>query len=286
MSENITTLDRAEQIRQELRDGRRNKGADSPAERASQDAGGNGQIDGSQLQILPGESKRADQADRGDNDSHRGDNDSQRSAEAQPERVRRAARRLSESHKRADDPVSSTTAASSRTIGRLEANEPIPSRLPESLVTTQEDAKRGRGRPPTKKPDEQPRETPITRISKGFKEGKVLTRKEADEIKEAFIDALRDDFKYLDEALWWYSHDSSEPQIWGDLDDEEIEIIARVLLRRGERSPAAATLVRNVIDASDYVNVAVITVPRTIKTMQQLNKRPPKQKKTKNENTH
>lgn len=275
-NENVVPTDRVEQVRQELRNGRRDtKATLSNGEDATTDRTEHGSI----LQVLPGEGQRVNGPDRGNGDT-------QRSAEEESERVRRANRRLGENNSRANDPVSATTNANQRTVGRLEASEPIPSRLPDFVG--EPEPKRGRGRPRKEVTEAQEeRETPFSRLAGAakeqkakFTEGKPLSKKEVEELREPFIEALKDDFKYLDEAIWWYSHDKSEPQIWSDLDDEEIEVIARVMLRRAERSPAAATLVRNIVDASDYVNVAVITVPRTIKTMQQLNKRPKKKGET------
>jgi hypothetical protein len=65
------------------------------------------------------------------------------------------------------------------------------------------------------------------------------------------------------------------------MDEEEIETLARMMLRRGQRSPAAANAVRNIVDGADYIDTAVIMVPRVIKTMQQVNKRPRAEKKGK-----
>lgn len=263
------TLDRVETVRQELRDGRRTS---QTAKSDVKDAGNNATQHGSQLKVLPGKSSGAGQADRNKH-SVPG------SVEEKSVRERSADRRLSENNSRANDPVSSTTTANTRTVGALTADEPIPSRLPELPGTAE---KRGPGRP-RKEPDE---ESAFAKFKAPFKEGKVLSKKEVEELREPFMGALRDDFKYLDEALWWWSHDGSEPQIWSDLDNEEIEVIARTMLRRGERSPAAALAVRNIVDGSDYINTAVIMVPRLIKTAQQVNKRPRKEKGKRREDTH
>ena len=102
----------------------------------------------------------------------------------------------------------------------------------------------------------------------------ALTGKEAAELREPFLSALRDDMGYLDKGLWWYSHDETQPQIWSDMADEELEIIANVLLRRAQRDPATAHFVRNVVEMSENISLLMVVGPRLLKTGQQLGKRP------------
>ena len=102
----------------------------------------------------------------------------------------------------------------------------------------------------------------------------ALTGKEAAELREPFLSALRDDMGYLDKGLWWYSKDASQPQIWSDMADEELEIIANVLLRRAQRDPATAHFVRNVVEMSENMSLLMVVGPRLLKTGQQLGKRP------------
>ena len=106
------------------------------------------------------------------------------------------------------------------------------------------------------------------------KDGTVLSKREAEELEDPFKAALKDDCKYADQFLWWYSKDASQPQIWSDMDNEEIDTLATVLLKRAQRSAATAAFVRNVVDGADYISTAVILVPRVMKTTTQLSKRP------------
>jgi hypothetical protein len=255
-------VDKVTALREELRNGRR---ASQTGSTHVENTGDRNAESGSVLQIVPG--SRGQDSSQGSSNGSAG-----RSVEEKSLRERSADRRLSESNSRANDPLSGTTAANARSAGRLVAEDPIPSRLPEPQVIEE---KRGRGRPP-KEPDAQP-----VKIPHPGKVGSALSKKEVEDLKEPLMAALRDDCQYLDEFLWWYSKDPEKPQIWSDLDDEEIEVLTRMLLRRGERSPVAANAVRNIVDGADYISTAVIMVPRMIKTMQQTTKRPPRVKREK-----
>ncbi len=144
--------------------------------------------------------------------------------------------------------------------------------------------KRGPGRPrkePLDGETDQPKEK---RGFLGFggakkKEGKTLSAKDVEELREPLRAALRDDATYADQLLWWYSQDASKPQVWSNMDDEEIAILADLMLRRAQRSPQAAELVNQVIDGADYFSALVITIPRAIQTAQQMAKRPKKAKR-------
>ncbi len=111
------------------------------------------------------------------------------------------------------------------------------------------------------------------------KEGKVLSDKEVERLREPLRSALRDDATYGDQALWEYSKDPTKPQIWSNLDDEEIGLYVEMFLRRGQRSPQAAEFVYNVIDGADYFSIFVITIPRIIQSIEQARKRPKKPKR-------
>lgn len=109
--------------------------------------------------------------------------------------------------------------------------------------------------------------------------GGALSGREADELREPFIAALKDDMGYLDKGLWWYSKDETQPQIWSDMSNKEIELIADVLLRRGQRDPGTAHFIRNVVEMSENLSLLMIVGPRLILTGQQLGKRPKKERK-------
>lgn len=269
--EDIST--RAARIREEMRNGRRDTKTAIPT---SQDARNSDSPVGGNLKVLSREGERTEPGDRQHYGAYRG-------IEAKPVGERQSDRRSGTDYGATEGDVSSI-----RRSGRLVASEPIPSRMPD--ITTVDNVidlpvKRGRGRPRKHPlPDGQTQQkqeqetTQKKRFFKGSKEGEVLSELEAERLKEPLCAAIKDDCKYLDEALWWYSHDAAQPQIWSDLDREEIETLATVLLKRGQRNAATANFVRNVVDSSDYINTAIILVPRFIKTTQQVAKRPRKQR--------
>ncbi len=146
--------------------------------------------------------------------------------------------------------------------------------------------KRGRGRPRKIVDEPEPEEKEKKGIL-GFGADKpktragALTGKEAAELREPFLMSLRDNAGYLDKGLWWYSKDETQPQIWSDLANEEIEVIANVLMRRAQRDPGTAQFVRNMVEMSENISLLMIVGPRLIKTGKQLGKRPKRERKRK-----
>ncbi len=53
------------------------------------------------------------------------------------------------------------------------------------------------------------------------------------------------------------------------------------MLRRAQRSAAAATMVNAIVNSEDYISALVITVPRTIKMVDTLARAPKKPKRRK-----
>ena len=96
--------------------------------------------------------------------------------------------------------------------------------------------------------------------------GKTLSQKEASDLSEPLIAALMSDFEYLDKGLWLYSMSQDEQPIWSDMAREEVEVLANIMLKRGQRSPEAAAAVRAIVDSDVYIQVGAITIPRVLKT--------------------
>jgi hypothetical protein len=101
-----------------------------------------------------------------------------------------------------------------------------------------------------------------------MKNGRTLTIKEAEELTEPLIAALLSDFEYLDKGIWLYSMSQDQRPIWSDMAREEVEVLASIMLKRGQRSPEAASAVRAIVDSDIYIQVGAITIPRAIKTYQ------------------
>lgn len=110
--------------------------------------------------------------------------------------------------------------------------------------------------------------------------GGVLSAREAVELREPYIAALRDNALSMDKGLWWFSQDASEPQIWSNLADAELAIIANVSLRRGQQNPAIANFVRSTVEMSEDISLFVIAGPRLIQSGQQMGKRPKRARKS------
>lgn len=110
-------------------------------------------------------------------------------------------------------------------------------------------------------------------------EGRVLSEREAKELYEPLIEAIKDDFHYLDELLWLRCPQLDQRDIWGDVDDEETATLTKLLLKRGQKSPATAAVVRGMIDSHDYVVVGALFVPRIQATVKALREAPPRPKR-------
>ena len=231
-----------------------------------------------------------------------------RSAKEKPERVRSATGRFSKRDRSSDESLSPVTAepaaTAERTIGRLETDEPIKPRLIDPDKPPEGHFREGQGEPPPEKrgPGRPRKDTPtvasvppIPKPAAPVKDNKlpwvgrgaVLTEKEAEALAEPFTAALEDDFRHLDEYLWARQKavapspdDWIERPIWSDLDTEEVETLTRVILKRAKRSPAAAAVVRTVVDSQDYVETAVIVLPRAKRTLDvvRATRRPPKKR--------
>lgn len=176
-----------------------------------------------------------------------------------------------------EDIRSSTGSSKRRTVGNLETIEPIPPRTFE--IDSEREAKvevgqaegttqaRKRGRP-IKQGDSKPilqikQIGPIEREPRKFFTGKVLSKTEAEEIKESFIRSLSDELGIVDKALWRIAGDDDLQQpIWSDMTEKELDTIANIVLRLGQKSPVVATMARTSIDADDYITAGLIVGPR------------------------
>ncbi len=102
----------------------------------------------------------------------------------------------------------------------------------------------------------------------------VLSQKEAQELYEPLREAIKSEFHVIDEALWLRCPQIDGRDIWGNVDDDETEALASLLLKRGQRNAATAAVVRGMIDASDYIVVGAMFVPRIQQTVMALRETP------------
>jgi len=106
-----------------------------------------------------------------------------------------------------------------------------------------------------------------------FKQG-VLSKEEAEELYEPLVAALGDMFGYADKGLWGLCPQLDERPIWSNTTPREDQALAKMLLKRGQKSPAAALIVRETVNSADYVLVGMMIGPRAIETLQALRERP------------
>lgn len=139
---------------------------------------------------------------------------------------------------------------------------------------------------------EQPAPRPVDQIRDlipKMPKGKTLTAKEAQDLAEPFLSALENDFHTLDTYLWsrqkLAGKDTDEQPVWSDLDEEECQALTAILLKWGQKNAGVATVVRSVVDMSDYVVVGTIFVPRIKRTVEIMREtRIPRQRRGQNAN--
>ena len=161
----------------------------------------------------------------------------------------------------------------------------------EKPVVPAPEPKRGRGRPPKERPPIQAQPTPEPpkpsaikeAIDKGlpwFREHDVLSEKEAEALYEPLKAALADYFDYADAYIWHREqHSRADEPIWSNADDDDLNAMVRLMLKRGKRSPAAATVARAIVNSDDYVTTAVFFLPRMVETRQRLRAAPKREKR-------
>lgn len=101
-----------------------------------------------------------------------------------------------------------------------------------------------------------------------IKEGTTIGVGEAKALEIPLKEAIKDFAKYTDQALWKRVGNGFDRPVWSDMDEEELSMLVKVLLKSGQRSPAMAKVVRNVLSSHDYVALYMILGPRTITTAQ------------------
>lgn len=130
----------------------------------------------------------------------------------------------------------------------------------------------------------QPKATPIKdMVDKGlpwFRENEVLNEKEAEALYEPLKAALGDYFDYADAYIWHREqHSRADEPVWSNADEDDLNAMVRLMLKRGKRSPAAATVARAIVNGDDYVTTAVFFLPRMVETQQRLKAAPKREKR-------
>jgi hypothetical protein len=299
-TEEVPELDnagRVAKLRESLRNGRTNKTSSDTGRRGESHDGAprNG------LSIIGGRDKRVTANNDRAEGSERVDSPNERGAIKEPVGKRSTTGRSGES-----DSGSTDSSAGGRAAGRLITDDPIPARkieddtpeftfgadvsLSKNAQTYKEDYRRS-SRAGQKvyaliadpdqfvSPDQfknlpsradlSTKDSPVQPKPpkhQWFKEGKVLSLKEAEELYEPLIAALQSGFEYMDKGIWLYAMSADEDPIWSDMADEEVAVLAQILIKRGQRNAETAAVVRTLVDSDIWIQVGAITVPRAVKT--------------------
>ena len=112
-----------------------------------------------------------------------------------------------------------------------------------------------------------------------FGRSQVLTDAEIRELAEPLRETLQKFGEYADEGLWLLNPNEKGNNIWGDLTDDQAELLAKYLLIGGKQSPVIAVGIRQAVYWKDYAALAAILGPRIRKTQRLIETAPPRPKK-------
>lgn len=120
-------------------------------------------------------------------------------------------------------------------------------------------------------PESEPTKEPKQILKKLFQKkeetvARPLTDQEATSLKEKFKAALRDYFSYADEFLYATVKGHPRVEIWGDMDDEELAILADAWVAGAKRSAIIASSIRGAVQAHRNLKLGLILLPRFYKT--------------------
>ncbi len=102
------------------------------------------------------------------------------------------------------------------------------------------------------------------------REASKLSQEEVVELFEPLKQALQDDFGYIDRGIWLYCMSEDQQPIWGNMSDAEVNVLAKLMLKQGQKNAEVAASVRILVDSDIYIQVGAILAPRAIQTYQML----------------
>lgn len=282
---------KVEALRGELRNGRRSHKASEGSERHGT---------GANEQTGPGiqAARRNNAAAKGNRSTSSGD---KRSPQEESERVGSSSRRPGNNGGSPSDGNQQATDGVRASVGSIERIDELTERIDNDLPVKssvtgyKEDYRRrnafGRGISYHLKTDSSKRITaeewallpsragsppsiasapPLSEKFNFFGKGPVLSAKEAEELREPLIAALIDYGGYADRFIRMQAKEPDLPDIWGDMTELEAGVLARIMIRRGQKNAAAAGVVRTMANSNDYISAAIIVVPRVIRTAETL----------------
>jgi len=279
-----------EEIREELRRGRTQAISESSQEfdGTSGDFEGFSRSDNREEQSISSDLHRPDSKNDATHGSY---NDPERSLDEIIVGKRPANRRSSQGSSGTSNGTE-TVRGAKRRRGRIEADDPIPIREKSKNKGTGSRSASIKGEPSEKeesKPIQRGKKASEDREPVGegesqkqkfklpnlkIKEGTTLTIAEAKALEEPLLSALESDFHYLDQYIWYRTQDVTQAPIWSDLDNEDLTVLCSILLKRGQKSPATASVVRGIVNGSTYIDVAMLMGPRFVRTVQVLKDAP------------
>jgi hypothetical protein len=101
----------------------------------------------------------------------------------------------------------------------------------------------------------------------------TLSQQEAEALDVPVFEGLDQSFNSLDVGLRMLCSDP-DLTIWSDANDIEIELIKKMLIRRGMRDKEAAAVARTVAESGDIIMLAGFFLPRIAKTYKVVKERP------------
>jgi len=203
----------------------------------------------------------------------------QRGADKKPGRGGSAGGRSGEDNSGA--PAIAASVATGRILGNIETDDAIPPRKADPDKPDGFFALDPQGKKAAKGKASSPQATITDSLKKGlpwFQGGKLLGKAEAELLADPLAKALLSDFDYIDQAIWGYTQDATQRQLWSDIDEQEAAILARVMTKRGQRSPSAAAAVRGLVESQDYIDVGMIVLPRIHQTVKRVREAPKRER--------
>lgn len=95
-----------------------------------------------------------------------------------------------------------------------------------------------------------------------------MTKKEADDLLPKVKGLIEFVFRYIDKGISISNRDQATAEIWSEIDEEDVGIIAGHLVDMAQASRFVATAVRRMSNSYRLLQIGLITTPRFIQTAQ------------------
>jgi hypothetical protein len=102
--------------------------------------------------------------------------------------------------------------------------------------------------------------------------GDTLSKEEAENLYEPFIQSLEDIFDATDKYLWQRQKvagkETYNAPVWSDFDEQEAARLTKLLFKWGQKNQLVASGIRVATEAGDYIAVGTMFAPRFVKTVE------------------